>query len=902
MEKDPKKLSVSEAESILASNGMRTNVNHAGPYQAYHGGQQMRLVHTARGTYTAFVTDFGRQTWIGKFRVMKIDNENRVTMLYSGEYQADHSTTLVNIGQDVNGDVVVVAAGPAQLSTYVFDHETDAMTEYSAQAVFSHTEQKSDNSFKRWLPGYQQTMFDFARRKIYAFYLGGLYSGEFLLEWFTFDMETGKWSDGSCYKWFEGLRRHGYIYPLPDGKGGAYIVAERDDAIALEPKLKNTGANKYLWDELRLFHIPDLASPENITYTTIHAAYEERGAEGIWSGITNGHYGGVFMDAAGYLHVTYLYQLVDLSGQHPDLDSDCQYRHAIYRGMECVYNEKIDFLMKDPFVPYKALLAQDKNGTLFMLAFNASAGEDQVEIYEARDALGTAWKPVKTLTLPGGITSPAYSMSAPRDGSTQDGTVSCFCYCYRCVVNGERIDKSTVYIFTVSLDDLSLSGPVDVFDGFDLIFDNRMDRRAYSSAHTTKIVRTESGAYAAFVYNYYYDFNSDDYNYDGKREDFVIAKLAGGQAKILHTGSYDSHQNRYLTMRRMPDGTVAVFPPDGDAVCLVDPKTDKVAIRASAPSAELARQQTDAVVSGSARYALYSMNTDPFTLTGGALAADGTAAEPKTYRLDPPAGGTYTGLYTLADGKKGAYLVGTRICGRPIITHFEDTPDERGRTYLAVTKGAKYCGVLPEKLIFNGHTDTLTDSLALFYIPDLACGKAECIGIEPPYEAEGDRGIWSVADAANCGDAYLDGDGKLHVFYTTYHFDFNDAERRENPALIAKTLKHMHAVYDGASLVSSEELGIAGLTKDSSVRMAQTADGTKYLLVCNIGEAGARIDVYRETADGWSLAAAKPIGDFTAESFSVSGPRGGSVRDDTVDCLVYATDNDAYHVSVTLAL
>ena len=146
---------------------------------------------------------------------------------------------------------------------------------------------------------------------------------------------------------------------------------------------------------------------------------------------------------------------------------------------------------------------------------------------------------------------------------------------------------------------------------------------------------------------------------------------------------------------------------------------------------------------------------------------------------------------TLADGKKGAYLVGTRLAGRPIITHFEDTPDERGRTYLAVTKGAKYCGVLPEKLIFNGHTDTLTDSLALFYIPDLACGKAECVEIAPPYEAEGDRGIWSVADAANCGDAYLDGDGKLHVFYTTYHFDFNDAERRENPALVAKTLKHM---------------------------------------------------------------------------------------------------------------
>ena len=36
----------------------------------------------------------------------------------------------------------------------------------------------------------------------------------------------------------------------------------------------------------------------------------------------------------------------------------------------------------------------------------------------------------------------------------------------------------------------------DMVKGFDLMFDNRMDRRAFSSAHTTKIVHTEEGAYA----------------------------------------------------------------------------------------------------------------------------------------------------------------------------------------------------------------------------------------------------------------------------------------------------------------------------------------------------------------------------------------------------------------------
>ena len=42
-------------------------------------------------------------------------------------------------------------------------------------------------------------------------------------------------------------------------------------------------------------------------------------------------------------------------------------------------------------------------------------------------------------------------------------------------------------------------------------------------------------------------------------------------------------------------------------------------------------------------------------------------------------------------------------------------------------------------------------------------------------------------------------------------------------------------------------------------------------------------------------------GGITAESFGISGPRGVSVQDDSVDCLVYGTDNDVYHVQITFA-
>ena len=130
------------------------------------------------------------------------------------------------------------------------------------------------------------------------------------------------------------------------------------------------------------------------------------------------------------------------------------------------------------------------------------------------------------------------------------------------------------------------------------------------------------------------------------------------------------------------------------------------------------------------------------------------------------------------------------------------------------------------------------------------------------------------------------------------HYDFDDADRRGNPTLAADTTKYFHAVYEGTALVSREELP---LPQNAAVRMVQTADGTMYLLVCHLGETGAKIGVYCETEDGWALCAANELGSFTPEAFNVSSPRGGSVQDDVIDCLIYATDNDVYHVRISFA-
>ena len=144
----------------------------------------------------------------------------------------------------------------------------------------------------------------------------------------------------------------------------------------------------------------------------------------------------------------------------------------------------------------------------------------------------------------------------------------------------------------------------------------------------------------------------------------------------------------------------------------------------------------------------------------------------------------------------------------------------------------------------------------------------------------------------------MDADGKLHVFYTHYQMDLDDMDVRDNAERIANTTKHYHAVYNGLELVSVEELAIDGLTEKSAIRAVTTTDGTLYLLICNIGEEGAKIDVYFETENGWALTQTKTLGEFTAESFSISSPRGGSVQDNVIDCIIYAADNDVYYTSV----
>ncbi|MBE6569145.1 MAG: hypothetical protein E7658_02865 [Ruminococcaceae bacterium] len=851
---------VGEVQSILAENGLRTNLNsYNSPSEmaVYHGGQQMRVVHTERGTYTAFCKEPGEYNGTAEYYVAKVDKDNNVFLLYYGTYTCDHSTILVNIGQDINGDIVVTVGSPKELDVCVFDHETDEMAKYSAVPEFMSGSQ----------PAYSQPLFDFVNRKIYMFYCGTDFAGNGLQEWFTFDMETMTWDPQSRFVWIYG-GRHCYLYPFPDGNGGAYILGQRD-LFLKEPQADKLNIDKeqriYLFDQLDLYHIPDLTSSENVTCVSVQEVYDERGAEGIWSGAGNNMTGDVFVDAAGKMHITYMYGLYDYSGNHPDLDGDFQYRHAIYDGMECIFNEKITFSDPEYFL-YNPLMMQDTAGNLFMIVCKQGVIPIELEIYKANDALGTSWELVKThvfTELP--ATTWGFSISAVRDGSVQDNTVSCFFYYY----NGP--DK-TPFVFNLSLEDYSITEPVGILRGFDLYVEDRVDIRVPASAHQNQVIHTENGTYAAFVYNHIGVQKTDQF--------YIVKIETDNTVKLLHSDSYTSEQDKYLTMQRLDDGMIYICPPTGNTMYTVDPADDVVTLHKTTDKripAMLTPQQTDLITdpaSGTA-YALSSMSPQYFGFSSQVLDTQVMTVDKASTKYVPDTDfiGEYTGFYTLNDNNGGVYLVGTRTITRDDLT---------------------------DKLHYAGHIASINDGVTLFHIPALAeASEVQKTDIFLPDETRGNEGIWSVADIGNCGDVYLDAGGKLHIFYTTYLFDFDDADRPGNAALAADTLKHYHAVYDGTTLVSNEEIGIAGLTKDTSVRMAETTDGTLYLLICNIGEAEARIDIYFETENGLALAQTKTLGEFVAESFSISGPRGGSVQDNTVDCIIYGTDNDVYYTAVT---
>ena len=875
---DGQGVNISELSSVLSSSGLGTNMNSwSDEGAAWHGGQQTRICRTERGIYTAFAKDFGDDEDQQKFYVARTLSDGSSKLLYYGQFSNDGGEVTVNIGHDtVTGDVIATATTQRFHAAYIFDAETDEMTASETIPIFTSGRE----------PSYSQVMYDFENRKLYVFSICGSGTkaetvGDFLLEWMTFDLETRTWSEESVHSWTKDIGRHGYMYPFPDGSGGAYVLAMRNEYIVyFRDRLPIAETVKtYVWDRLDLFHIPDMTTSEGVEYVMVQAEDDSMAADNIWTNTQINQYGDVFIDSEGYIHITYRKYLVDYTGTNTDYDNKLEFRHAVYDGLECVFNEKLD-LFRDDYELYRPMVRQDRNGKLHLIVATVSdrqASSIELDLYIAEDSLGRSWKPEKTLHLDEGITTDSLSLSGVREGSVQDGIISGFIYGYRGFY-------SSAYVFDLDLTECTVSGLTDILDGYSIQIDDRSDKRIPYADHQPVIVSTEDAVYAAFVYNYVHD---EDLDY------FHIVKLGRtGSAEVIYSGSYESYnQTRFMTMYRDPDGLIYVCPPTGNTVYTIDPENDEVTLKTlslMAPTQlNLIPQQVDMVFGTYGNdYLVSASQVKYFGISSKTYDASEYKIPLKTakYSFDRELEGGYTDIYTLSDGKKGLYMAGTR-CVRQ-----QD---------------------LGGKLEYRGYTQSLNDSAVLFYIPDLSEGsEIRCIDIRKPYEDEGSEGIWSVV---KIDDVFLGSDGRLNVIYTFYLKDFDDADRRDADKLLNSTLRHAIAVFEDGQPVSDRDIDIDGLTKDSSLRIAESPDGTKYLIECNLlttetcltvrwnifpEDYTAKIRVFRENDDGWALAAEKELGDYTAEGMYVSTPRNGSSVNGTVDVLVYTSDRDVHYLNI----
>ena len=299
---------------------------HAGD-NSMHGGHQTRNVHTSHGDYAAYITNTVKD--MNQFSVIKINDDGTTTVLFQ-EYKI-YDTSQVGLFVDSDENVWAVTVGsnnfkdqfdnrPAAIiaAAYRIDKETNETACYNVLVP----KETSDGY------GYSSFCYDEVNEKIYTLTSSGNEPG--YLTWLIFDIETKTWENEA--RAIKTNNRQCYHYIYADGKGGMFVVNERDirASSAGYPEIGNnhglTDAElatfprwsaDYLWDQLELYYIPDVTEVEVKTlmveeadFSRVTGTQEERYSlagrlTNEYPNIQNNKGGDTFVDADGYLHVTY---------------------------------------------------------------------------------------------------------------------------------------------------------------------------------------------------------------------------------------------------------------------------------------------------------------------------------------------------------------------------------------------------------------------------------------------------------------------------------------------------------------------------------------------------------------------------------------------------------------------
>ena len=387
------------------------------PYS--HGQHQTRIVSTDTGVYMVILTgnsdsdDFHSNIY--NFSVIRVTPEGETQLLYEDKVYGTSTTAVIMA--DADGNIWIYSGWTTpnfliSLNVWCYDVSTGEITLYN------------DCQKVKGGGGYSAATIDGKVGHIYAFLSGDLY-----FSWCEFDIETKQWQKAQSVK--TGTR-YCYHFAYGDGKGGFYVVNERDvstmgvqsniDGLRVSDALSTYRSRKidagFLWDEGHLIHVPDANKNEMDCRIIMPVIFDvENGCYPNWTNVKND----LILDEETGL----LYVLVNYDDNVEPGIVDHIFVYDTQNDLALVSHQEISFLQGQNAAYYHRFFT-DTAGNLWLIVLNDA--DAHCEIWRGCGEHKDDFRLVYDGELPGLDMGGTFLLTSSRGGSTPSDVTYCISY------------------------------------------------------------------------------------------------------------------------------------------------------------------------------------------------------------------------------------------------------------------------------------------------------------------------------------------------------------------------------------------------------------------------------------------------------------------------------------------
>ena len=378
--------SASAADSTPTSASIVSNVydvvgaagKEIGDVPSSHGQNQTRIVAAESGVYMALltgdsVTDKESGAPAYEMSLIRRTPDGKTELLYSEMIIGTSTTATAMVDKDGN---VWLYSGWAEMSglfvmnVWNYDVATGTIEKYQSK-------QKAKGG------GYSIAVIDPAYGSIYAIFCGDLY-----FSWCAFNIETKEWAKIQSVRTNQ---RYCYHFGYGDGKGGFFIVNERDvangdvfsnlEGVRVAEAMRTYRSRKidagYMWDEGNLFYIPNALEKDYTRIVITPVIYDVE--KGVYPNWTNGH-NDLFYDAVtGLVYVACAYDDNEVPGHLNHI-----YVLDANNNFEMVSHKVLPYLQGEDS-SYFHRFYQDNEGNLWLMLTNGN--DAYLEIWQGTGEL-----------------------------------------------------------------------------------------------------------------------------------------------------------------------------------------------------------------------------------------------------------------------------------------------------------------------------------------------------------------------------------------------------------------------------------------------------------------------------------------------------------------------------------